>query len=179
MPRHEKRIIAQAIVDRVKVEGGRFLEISNDAYVIASAARALEKAAQALREKKWENRKSSLLGPLYSNPPSPPKKETKIKPDKAPKKVITKPPKVPKPKKASTAAASSWPEQSLSKPPETESRNEDVDVGSRIEVYWPMDQKYYAAKVKAVNGQFVHLEYELDGVIEWLNLSEHTVRTVA
>lgn len=180
MPRQKKRILAASVIDRVKSMGGRFLEVNREVYSLATEARVLEKVCQALREKKWESRKS-LLGPLYTNKSSV-KKENKVPHDKAPKKSNAKVVKLSTPKKTSTTAAPSWPEQSPPKRPDTETpkaMNKEVEVGTRIEVYWPLDQKYYAAKVQAVNGHFVHLEYELDGVLEWLNLSEHIFRTIS
>jgi hypothetical protein len=180
IPRNEKRYLAQSVVHRVHAEGGRFLEPSGDGFIVASGARALEKVCQALREKKWESRKS-LLGPEYSGPPVP-QKESKPQADKALKSSKVNLAKDSAPKKAPTAATPSWHQPTQSKPLEADapqSMNEGLEVGSRIEVYWPLDQKYYAAIVKAVHGGYVHLEYELDGVLEWLNLSEHTFRTMS
>ncbi|GAX11423.1 hypothetical protein FisN_22Lh108 [Fistulifera solaris] len=179
IPRNEKRHLAQAVVDRVHAEGGRFLEPSGDTFIVASEARALEKVCQALREKKWESRKS-LLGPEYSGTPA--QKERKHHIDKAIKSSKTNLAKAMAPKKAPTVVSSTWQQPTQLKSLEADapqSMNEELEVGSRIEVYWPLDQKYYAATVKAAHGVYVHIEYELDGVLEWLNLSEHTFRTIS
>lgn len=182
-PRHEKRVVAASVLERVKSTGGRFLEMSDGVFSQATEQRALEKVCQALREKKWESRKS-LLGPLYSNTSVSKKEDAKAQGQKAFTKSNNKLRKVPK--KASTTATSTKPspshQQSPPTPSETETPklpNDEVEVGTRIEVFWPLDHKYYAATVKALIGSFAHLEYELDGVLEWLNLSEHSYRTIS
>ena len=47
-----------------------------------------------------------------------------------------------------------------------------IKVGSRIEVYWPEDEEYYAAKVTEIREPFYHIHYD-DGEEEWLPLAEH------
>ena len=52
------------------------------------------------------------------------------------------------------------------------SRISKVKVGSRVEVFWPDDEEYYAAKVTQVRNDFYHILYD-DGEEEWLPLAEH------
>ena len=185
MPRHEKRSLATSVLERVKSTGGRFLECDDrNVYVVASERRALEKACQALREKKWIIQKPKMFGSLNVITKPFVKREYKKREEKAPKnpqKINAKLSKASTPKKASTATSPDSQKEPISKSPEAEtpkSMSGEIEIGTRIEVYWPLDQKYYAARVKAVNGSSAHLEYELDGVLEWLNLSEHIFRTI-
>ncbi len=177
--RHEKRDVAAFIIGQVKSAGGRFLEVNDGVFSLATEERAIEKACQALREKKWENRK-----PIHLIKSKIKKLSTK-EGDKASKKANAELCTSSAPKKASVLSIPSRPLVSHAQPQpkasdtETPTLLHEVEVGTRIEVFWPLDQKYYAAKVKALVGSQAHLQYELDGVCEWLNLSEHNFKAVS
>lgn len=45
--------------------------------------------------------------------------------------------------------------------------------GTRIAVYWPLDRAYYEATVLDYAEKRHRIRYDLDGEVEWLDLSEH------
>lgn len=50
-----------------------------------------------------------------------------------------------------------------------------VIIGCRIEVYWPDDDEWYAAKVSKHRGKQHYLEYD-DGQSEWIDLSNERIK---
>ena len=50
---------------------------------------------------------------------------------------------------------------------------ESVEIGSRICVYWPLDQRSYVATVLDKDGNLAHLQYLEDGLTEWIDLTKH------
>jgi hypothetical protein len=53
-----------------------------------------------------------------------------------------------------------------------------VDVGSRVGIWWPEDRRYYKGKIvdRRRARKPLQLEYDDDGVKEWINLREHRFR---
>jgi DNA mismatch repair protein MSH6 len=58
-----------------------------------------------------------------------------------------------------------------------------LTTGTRVEVYWPDDDTYYAATITKLrqrqNQTSYYLEYEIDGNCEWLDLSTVTYRLLS
>ena len=50
---------------------------------------------------------------------------------------------------------------------------ESVEIGSRICVYWPLDQRSYVATVLDKESNRAHLQYLEDGLTEWIDLTRH------
>jgi len=78
---------------------------------------------------------------------------------------------------AATAAAAATSEagEKSAVPKEKKAR---FEVGARVDVYFPMDDEYYAASVTATRDSdgFAHLKYDCDGATEWIDLARHRYR---
>ena len=54
-----------------------------------------------------------------------------------------------------------------------------LEVGTRLSVYWPLDKAYYDATVRKRKGSVHFIEYNADGVTEWLDLSRQTFKIIS
>lgn len=161
---------------------GRFLEPLGDGkdahkegYADARDRKVFEKTCQALREKKWKNMTKESLETLLTISGC-------------------QPGSVPIPTKASgeddsyadsgsyksgTASYLSSHQEQFDNNKNHEDHQKQLDsvgAGSSISVYWPLDRTYYGAQVKQRENDRVLVQYNEDGVQEWISLKEHQVK---
>lgn len=152
---------------------GRFLERTEDgnAWTDAPEERIKEKCAQALREKKWSKNppKVRFVDKEAGESANEQASEGKREQIRAPPRVATEP----------TATASlrlipkEWGPEAVADNVKLPPALDFICVGSRIAVYWPLDHAFYNAWVLRREARKILVQYDIDGVEEWLDLADH------
>lgn len=165
--------MAQQVLDAVAKEGGRFLEVQQGEWREASHAKALEKAAQALREKKWDRLPSMKKKGAKASVEEMEDVKEAPKPSKA---VATKSrdndDKIEEESKPGGGADSSTdePNQHIS---ETDMKSR-IRAGTRVSVY--KDGKYVSGKIAKRAGSRILVQFNDNDDVEAVDLTKDLIR---
>jgi hypothetical protein len=167
---------------------GRFLEFNADTEVfeVAPMPRIINKILQALRESKWGPDPVTEISRTA---------RPKLYPSQYSKMSANSTAMLSEMNRSNTEAAedhsdpgfsqedasvsdpdsSSWPHTDDIYNPEVASK---IKLGSKLAIYWPLDETHYVGEVMDKQKTDVLIRYEDDELVEWVDLTRHSFRVL-